>query len=82
MADRHVIELLGGIRIEGLERMRVTMKVTVVHRKHTGYLGNAKLAGLSVRPNLSLHNDTRVAKFVRGVAKNGNRQHSAYKGHS
>lgn len=33
-------ELLGGIRIDGLDRMRVTMKVTVVNRKHAGYLNN------------------------------------------
>jgi hypothetical protein len=28
-----LIELLGGIRIDTLDRMRVTMKVTVVNRK-------------------------------------------------
>lgn len=30
--DELVIELLGGVRVEGLDRMRVTMKVSVVNR--------------------------------------------------
>ena len=64
-----LIELLGGIRIDGLDRMRVTIKVTVVNRKHAGYLTNPELAGLSVRHNLDLYNDTQVEKFVRRVAE-------------
>ncbi len=47
-----LIELLGGIRIDGLDRMRVTMKLThlqgvgqaMVNRKHAGYLTNSDLA--------------------------------------
>lgn len=35
-----LIELLGGVRIDGLDRMRVMIKVTVVNRKHTAYLNN------------------------------------------
>ncbi len=64
-----LIELLGGVRVEGLDRMRVTIKVTVVNRKHAGYLTNPELAGLSVRHNLDLYNDTQVEKFVRRVAE-------------
>lgn len=64
-----LIELLGGVRIEGLDRMRVTMKVTVVNRKHAAYLSNPELAGLSVRHNLDLYNDTQLEKFVRRVAE-------------
>jgi hypothetical protein len=33
--DELVIELLEGIRGEGLDRMIVTMKVSVVNRKHS-----------------------------------------------
>jgi hypothetical protein len=33
------------------------------------YLENAGLAGLSIRHNLDLYNDTQVEKFVRGVAE-------------
>ena len=43
-----LIELLGGVRIDTLDRMRVTIKVTVVNRKHKEYLNNEELAGLSV----------------------------------
>jgi hypothetical protein len=49
--------------------MRVTIKVTVVNRKHKEYLNNEELAGLSVRHNLDLYNDTQVEKFVRRVAE-------------
>lgn len=64
-----LIELLGGIRIEGLDRMRVTMKVTVVNRKHADYLTNPELAGLSVRHNLDLYNDKQVEKLIRRIIK-------------
>jgi len=64
-----LIELLGGVRVEGLDGMRVTIKVTVINRKHAGYLKNPELAGLSVRHNLDLYNDTQVEKFVRRVAE-------------
>ncbi len=64
-----LIELLGGIRIEGLDRMRVTIKITVVGRKHASYLSNPTLAGLSLRHNLDLYNDTQVEKFIRRVAE-------------
>jgi hypothetical protein len=64
-----LIELLGGVRVDTLDRMRVTIKVTVVNRKHNEYLSNAELAGLSVRHNLDLYNDTQVEKFIRRVAE-------------
>jgi hypothetical protein len=64
-----LIELLGGVRIDGLDRMRVTIKVTVVNRKHAGSLTNPELAGLSVRHNLDLYKDTQVEKFVRRGAE-------------
>ncbi len=67
--DELHIELLGGVRVEGLDRMRVTMKVTVINRKHNEYLSNPELAGLSVRHNLDIYNDTQVEKFVRRVAE-------------
>jgi hypothetical protein len=64
-----LIELLGGVRVDTLDRMRVTIKVTVVNRKHAAYLNNEDLAGLSLRHNLDLYNDTQVEKFVRRVAE-------------
>lgn len=67
--DELLIELLGGIRIDTLDRMRVTMKVTVINRKQQECLNNPELAGLSVRHNLDLYNDTQVEKFVRRIAE-------------
>ena len=64
-----LIELLGGVRVDTLDRMRVTMTVTVVNRKHKDFLNNEELAGLSVRHNLDLYNDVQVEKFVRRVAE-------------
>jgi len=49
------ITVLGGIRLEGLDRMRATLKVQVEH--------------LSLRHNLDLYNDTQVEKLVRKTAE-------------
>lgn len=54
--DELLIELLGGVRVEGLDRMRVTMKVSVVNGKHQQYTN--ELADLAIRQNLDLYNDT------------------------
>jgi len=48
------ITALGGIRLDGLDRMRVTVKVQVEH--------------LSIRHNLDLYNDGQVQKLVRLTA--------------
>ena len=49
------ITVLGGIRLEGLDRMRTTLKIQVEH--------------LSIRHHLDLYNDTQVEKLVRKVAE-------------
>lgn len=48
------ITVLGGVRLEGLDRMRATLKIQVEH--------------LSLRHNLDLYNDNQVEKLVRKVA--------------
>jgi hypothetical protein len=48
------ITILGGIRLEGLDRMRTTLKIQVEH--------------LSIRHSLDLYNDNQVEKLVRKVA--------------
>lgn len=56
--DLFDIEILGGVRLEGLDRMRVTLKVS--------------LAGSSIPPlrhNLDLYNDTQVEKMTRKIAE-------------
>ncbi|GAB5524245.1 MAG: hypothetical protein Roseis2KO_21170 [Roseivirga sp.] len=49
------ISVLGGIRLDGLDRMRATLKVQASH--------------LSIRHNLDLYNDTQVEKLIRKVAE-------------
>jgi hypothetical protein len=49
------IAILGGIRLEGLDRMRVTLKVQVEH--------------LSLRHNLDLYNDNQTEKLIRKIAE-------------
>lgn len=49
------ISILGGIRLEGLDRMRVTLKVQVEH--------------LSLRHNLDLYNDNQTEKLIRKIAE-------------
>lgn len=49
------IAVLGGIRLEGLDRMRVTLKVQVEH--------------LSLRHNLDLYNDNQTEKLMRKIAE-------------
>jgi len=49
------VTVLGGIRLEGLDRLRVTLKIQVEH--------------LAIRHNLDLYNDNQVEKLVRKVAE-------------
>jgi predicted transcriptional regulator len=53
--DMIEIIILGGIRLEGLDRMRVTLKIQIEH--------------LALRHNLDLYNDTQVEKLIRKVAE-------------
>jgi len=53
--DMIEIAILGGIRIDILDRMRVTLKIKVEH--------------LSLRHNLDLYNSLQVDKLVRMVAE-------------
>ena len=60
--------VLGGIRTDNLDRMRVTLKITVSERKFQHYLNNPELAALAIRHNLDLYNDTQVEKLIRKTA--------------
>ncbi|CAD0225803.1 hypothetical protein [Chryseobacterium sp. JV274] len=51
------ISVLGGIRLEGLDRLRVTLKI---HHPETPLV--------AVRHNLDLYNDTQVEKLIRKTA--------------
>jgi hypothetical protein len=61
--------ILGGIRIDGLDRLRVTMKIEVINRKYEHYLNNPDIANLAVRHNLDLYNDVQVEKLIRKTAE-------------
>lgn len=52
------ITVLGGVKLEGLDRMRVTLKVELI--------GSSRPA---VRHNLDLYNDNQLEKFIRKIAE-------------
>ncbi|MBL7888012.1 MAG: hypothetical protein JNL24_00575 [Bacteroidia bacterium] len=60
--------VLGGIRLEGLDRMRVTLKIEVINRKFKHYVNNPEIANLAIRHNIDLYNDTQVDKLIRKTA--------------
>lgn len=65
----HLYTILGGIRLEGLDRLRVTLKIEVHNRKFQHYLNNPDLADLALRHNLDLYNDTQVEKLIRKICE-------------
>ncbi|TAF98432.1 MAG: hypothetical protein EAZ44_11400, partial [Cytophagia bacterium] len=61
--------LLGGIRLDGLDRLRVTLKIEITERKFKHYLNNPDIADLALRQNLDLYNDSQVEKLIRKTAE-------------
>ena len=61
--------ILGGIRMDGLDRLRVTMRIEVINRKFEHYQNNAELAALPLNHNLDLYNDVQVEKLIRKAAE-------------
>jgi hypothetical protein len=61
--------ILGGIRTEGLDRLRITVKIEVINRKFVHYLNNPELAALAIRQNLDLYNNTQTEKLARLIAE-------------
>lgn len=61
--------ILGGIRLDGLDRLRVTLKIEVINRKLKHYMNNPELADLAIRHNIDLYNDTQVEKLTRKTAE-------------
>jgi hypothetical protein len=60
--------ILGGIRLEGLDRLRVTIKIEVINRKFQHYLNNPDIANLAIRQNLDLYSITQTEKLARLIA--------------
>lgn len=61
--------ILGGIRMDGLDRLRVTIRIEVINRKFEHYQKNAELAALPLNHNLDLYNDVQVEKLIRKAAE-------------
>ena len=61
--------ILGGIRLEGLDRLRVTIKIEIINRKFQHYLNNPEIAALAIRQNLDLYNNTQTEKLARLIAE-------------
>lgn len=61
--------ILGGVRLEGLDRMRVTLKIEIINREFEHYLNNPDIANLALRHNLDLYNDVQVEKLIRKAAE-------------
>src|SRR5258708_25451131 len=60
--------ILGGIRMDGLDRLRVTIRIEVINRKFEHYMNNTDLAALPLNHNLDLYNDVQVEKLIRKAA--------------
>lgn len=67
--DELLFTILGGIKLEGLDRLRVTLKIEVLDRKFKHYLNNPDIADLALRQNLDLYNDTQIEKLIRRTAE-------------
>jgi predicted transcriptional regulator len=61
--------ILGGVRLEGLDRLRVTLRTEIVHRKFPNYMNNPELAALPMHQSLDLYNDNQVEKLIRKIAE-------------
>ena len=61
--------ILGGIRMDGLDRLRVTIRIEVINRKFEHYQNNPEIAALPVNHNLDLYNDVQVEKLIRKAAE-------------
>ena len=61
--------ILGGIRMDGLDRLRVTIRIEVINRRFEYYQNNPEIAALPVNHNLDLYNDVQVEKLIRKAAE-------------
>ncbi len=61
--------ILGGIRMDGLDRLRVTIRMEVINRKFEYYQNNPEIAALPVNHNLDLYNDVQTEKLIRKAAE-------------
>lgn len=62
------LECLGGIDLKHLDRLKVTLKISIINRKFEHYLNDPQLANLPYRNNIDLYNDTQLEKALREAA--------------
>ncbi len=62
------ITVLGGVRLEGLDRLRVTLKIQIKTNNPEIADENGTATGIAIRHNLDLYNDTQVEKLIRKTA--------------
>ena len=67
--DELKFTILGGIRLEGLDRLRVTVRTEILNRKFPHYMNNAELAALPMHQSLDLYNDNQVEKLIRKTSE-------------
>jgi predicted transcriptional regulator len=67
--DELAFTILGGVRLEGLDRLRVTIRTEILHRKFPNYMNNPELAALPMHQSLDLYNDNQVEKLIRKIAE-------------
>jgi hypothetical protein len=67
--DELKFTILGGIRLEGLDRLRVTLRTEIVTRKFPHYMNNPELAALPMHQSLDLYNDNQVERLIRKIAE-------------
>ena len=60
---------LGGIKLEGLDRMRVTLKVELLSYSNSNGAVTDTLEVPPIRHNLDLYNDNQLEKFIRKTAE-------------
>jgi predicted transcriptional regulator len=69
VTDELGFTILGGVRLDGLDRLRVTIRIEVINRKFEHYMNNADLAALPLNHNLDLYNDVQIEKLIRKAAE-------------
>src|SRR5580658_1322061 len=67
--DELTFTILGGVRLEGLDRLRVTLRTETLNRKFPHYMNNPELAALPMHQSLDLYNDNQVEKLIRKTSE-------------
>ena len=67
--DELKFTILGGVRLEGLDRLRVMLRTEILNRKFPHYMNNPELALLPMHQSLDRYNDNQVEKLIRKIAE-------------